>query len=99
MLQTAAAEIIYGQVEALIKVLKKEKALWAGKPLVEMIESKAWIGLVVGPIAVLVGLSVCLVTGLLGFMNDAVAASLPRHSRRRAGAIEKPFSDPAEPGS
>jgi hypothetical protein len=43
---------------------KKEKAVWAGRPSAEIIESKAWIGIVVGGIAVLVGLSVCLGTGV-----------------------------------
>jgi hypothetical protein len=45
--------------------LKKEKTLWAGKPNAQLIESKAWIGLVVGPIAILVGLTVCLSTSSL----------------------------------
>ncbi len=43
---------------------KKEMALWAGKPVAKIIESKAWIGIVVGGFAVLVGLSVCLGTGI-----------------------------------
>jgi hypothetical protein len=49
---------------------KKEAALWAGKPVAAIIESKAWIGFVVGGIAILVGLSVCLGTGV----GAAVAA-------------------------
>jgi LSD1 subclass zinc finger protein len=43
--------------------VKKEKPLWAGRPDPKIIESKAWIGLVVGPIAIVVGLAVCLITG------------------------------------
>jgi len=39
--------------------IKKEKALWAGRPDPKIIESSAWIGLVVGPIALLVALGAC----------------------------------------
>jgi hypothetical protein len=46
---------------------KKEKVFWTGRPSVKLIESKAWIGLVVGPIMVLVGVGICLVTSGIGF--------------------------------
>jgi hypothetical protein len=38
--------------------VKNEKALWAGRPSREMCESKAWIGLVVGPVCILVGAAI-----------------------------------------
>jgi hypothetical protein len=42
--------------------IKKEKPLWAGRPDPKIIEGKAWIGLVVGPIMIVFGLSICLGT-------------------------------------
>lgn len=42
--------------------IKKEKALWAGRPDSKIIEASAWIGWVVGSIAILVGTGVCLGT-------------------------------------
>jgi hypothetical protein len=44
--------------------VKNEKPVWAGRPSVKIIESKAWIGLVAGPIVILLGLGVCLGSGL-----------------------------------
>jgi len=38
--------------------VKKEAALWAGRPNKKLCESSAWIGLVAGPIAILVGLGI-----------------------------------------
>lgn len=49
--------------------VKNEKALWAGRPSKALCESKAWIGLIVGPIAILFGLSVCIVTAVIPIDN------------------------------
>lgn len=40
--------------------IKKERVLWAGRPSAKIIESKAWIGLAVGGVGIVVGLTVCL---------------------------------------
>jgi hypothetical protein len=45
---------------------KKEKVLWAGRPVAKIIESKAWIGLVVGGVGLLVGLSGCIIGSVVG---------------------------------
>jgi hypothetical protein len=42
--------------------VKKEHALWIGRPESKIIESKAWLGFVVGGFAMVVGVSVCLGT-------------------------------------
>jgi hypothetical protein len=56
---------------------KKEKVFWTGRPSVKLIESKAWIGLVVGPILVLVGVGICLLTsGLAFFVVNQTAAKI-----------------------
>lgn len=54
--------------------VKKEMALWAGRPSRQIIESKAWIGFVVGPFLVLLGCGICL--GLALIPIDHLGAKL-----------------------
>ena len=56
--------------------LKNEKALWAGRPLKELIESKAWLGFVVGGITLVVALFICLITGLVGLTSNDAAVKI-----------------------
>jgi hypothetical protein len=50
--------------------VKNEKALWAGRPSKELIESKAWLGFVAGGVCLAVALTVCLVTGGIAAFAD-----------------------------
>jgi hypothetical protein len=56
--------------------VKNEKALWAGRPSEEIIASKSWLGLVVGPIFGLLGVSICLGMGAFSFLTSDLAVRI-----------------------
>lgn len=56
--------------------VKHEKALWAGRPSKEVIESKAWLGFVVGGVCAAVALLVCLITGGIAVFVDMTAVRI-----------------------